>query len=316
MSNASHNETSATRGRPDDIRAVPVRHPWRWVGAAVTLLFAASLINSAVNNPRIEWSVVGDYLFDSNVLDGVLLTVELTVLCMVTGTLIGVLMAVLRLSPNPVLSGLSWLYIWFFRGLPRLVLILFVFFISALYPKITFGIPFVGPVLAEFNANTLITAFVAGFLALSLSEGAYMAEIVRAGLISVDEGQTEAAHALGLSRMQTLRHVTLPQAMRVIVPPTGNETISMLKDTALVSVIALADLLYAVQLIYSRTFKQIPMLVVAITWYLFLTSLLYIAQYYLERRFGRGASRELPPTPRQRAVAAWGKWRPREESNR
>ena len=314
MSKAESSEPVVANGRPEEIRAVPVRHPGRWVGAAVTLIIALSLINSAVNNPRIEWNVVGDYLFDSSVLDGVLLTVELTVLCMVAGILIGVLMAVLRLSPNPVLSGLSWLYIWFFRGLPRLVLILFVFFISALYPQITIGVPFVGPVLASFNANTIVTAFVAGFAALSLSEGAYMAEIVRAGLLSVDDGQTEAAHALGMSRLQTMRYVTLPQAMRVIVPPTGNETISMLKDTSLVSIIALADLLYTVQLIYARTFKQIPMLVVAIAWYLALTSLLYVGQYYLERRFGRGAARSLPPTPRQRVAAFWRRRRSAEGS--
>jgi polar amino acid transport system permease protein len=299
--------------RPDDIKAVPVRHPWRWVGAIVTLIVAASLINPAVSNPRIGWSTVGEYLFDSNVLDGVLMTVELTILCMIAGVVLGVIMAVLRLSSNPVLSGLSWLYIWFFRGLPRLVLILFVFFISALYPTITLGIPFVGPVLASFSANDVITGFIAGFLALSLSEGAYMAEIVRAGLISVDEGQTEAAQALGLSHIQTLRFVTLPQAMRVIVPPTGNETISMLKDTSLVSVIAVVDLLYSVQLIYARNYKQIPLLVVAIIWYLALTSVLYLIQYYIERRFGRGSSRNLPPTPRERLIALWRKWRPAAE---
>ena len=289
--------------RPDDIKAVPVRHPLRWVGSAITFVIAASLINSAVNNPRIEWGTVGDYLFDQRVLDGVFLTVELTIMCMVVGVFLGVLMAVLRLSPNPVLSGISWLYIWFFRGLPRLVLILFVFFISALYPRITVGVPFGGHAFLSFNANELITAFIAGFVALSLSEGAYMAEIVRAGLISVDEGQTEASQALGLSRIQTLRHVTLPQAMRVIVPPTGNETISMLKDTSLVSVIAVVDLLYAVQLIYAKNYKQIPLLVVGIIWYLALTSVLYVIQYYIERRFGRGGSRNLPPTPTQRLRA-------------
>ena len=302
----------AERGRPVDIKAVPVRHPLRWVGAAVVFLIAASLINSAVANPRIGWSVVGQYLFDPRILDGVVLTIELTIVSMVAGVLIGVLMAVLRQSPNPVFSGLSWVYIWLFRGLPRVVLILFVFYISALYPRITLGIPFADTVLLSGNANTLITPFLAAFVALSLSEGAYMAEVVRAGLISVDDGQTEAAQALGLSRLQTLRHVVLPQAMRVIVPPTGNETISMLKDTSLVFAVALPDLLYSAQLIYSVNYKQIPLLVVVVTWYLALTSVLYVVQYYLERRFGRGAARELPPTPRQRLVAAWRKWRPRQ----
>src|SRR4029079_1552251 len=189
--------------------------------------------------------------------------------------------------------------IWLFRGTPVLVQLLFWQFISALYPTLSFGIPF-GPEVVHCDATHLITPFTAAILGLGLNEGAYMAEIVRAGIISVDEGQTDAAQALGMSRLQTMRRIVLPQAMRVIIPPTGNETISMLKTSSLVSVIAYAELLYSVQLIYAVNFLQIPLLIVASIWYLIFTSLLSIGQYYIERHFGRGASRNAPLTPLQR----------------
>jgi polar amino acid transport system permease protein len=180
-----------------------------------------------------------------------------------------------------------------------LVQILFWGFISALYPQFSLGIPF-GPQFVHFSANSLITPFVAGMLALGLNEGAYMAEIVRAGFISVEEGQTEAAQSLGMTRLLTMRRIILPQAMRVIIPPTGNETISMLKTTSLVSVIAVTDLLYSVELIYARTYQTIPLLIVASLWYLIVTSVLSFGQYYVERHYARGAARELPDTPLQR----------------
>jgi polar amino acid transport system permease protein len=205
----------------------------------------------------------------------------------------------MRLSPNPLVGGASWVYIWFFRGTPVLVQLLFWNFVGALYPKISIGIPF-GPEFFSFSANTAITPFVAAILGLGLNEGAYMAEIVRAGILSVDEGQTDAAHALGMTRLQTMRRIVLPQAMRVIIPPTGNETISMLKTTSLVSVIAVTDLLYSVELIYAVNYRTIPLLIVASIWYLIVTTVLSFGQYYLERYFGRGAARELPPTPLQR----------------
>jgi polar amino acid transport system permease protein len=201
-----------------------------------------------------------------------------------------VALAVMRLSSNPLVSGGSWLYIWFFRGTPVLVQLLFWYNVSALYPKIALGIPF-GPALVHLNANTLITPFAAAILGLGLNEGAYMAEIVRAGLISVPEGQTDAAQSLGMTRLQTMRRIVLPQAMRVIIPPTGNETISMLKTTSLVSAIAVADLLFAAEGIYSSNFKTIQLLIVASIWYIVCTSVLYVGQYYLERYYGRGSSR-------------------------
>ena len=250
-------------------------------------------------NPRFQWSVVGDFFFSNQVLHGLVLTIELTVISMVVGIVLGTILAVMRLSPNPMVTGGSWFYIWLFRGTPLLVQLLFWNFISAVYPKLTLGIPF-GPDIVHASANSLITPFVAAILGLGLNEAAYMAEIVRAGILSVEEGQTDAAQALGMTRIKAMRRVVLPQAMRVIIPPTGNETISMLKNTALVSVIASTDLLYSVQLIYSQNFKQIPLLIVASIWYLILTTILSIGQFYVERRFGRGSSRELPPTPLQR----------------
>jgi polar amino acid transport system permease protein len=272
----------------------------RWIAAAIVLVLAAALIYSFATNSRVQWGVVGDYLFDARVLRGVRATLELTVVAMAIGIVLGVILAVMRLSPNPVVKSASWLYIWFFRGTPVLLQILFWGIgISALYPKISIGIPFGGPVIASGNANHLITLFVAAILGLGLNEGAYMAEIVRAGIISVDEGQHEAAQSLGMTRLQTMRRIVLPQAMRVIIPPTGNETISMLKTTSLVSVIAYTELLYAVQLIYSVNFKTIPLLIVAAIWYLFFTTLLSIGQYYIERHYARGSARELPPTALQ-----------------
>jgi polar amino acid transport system permease protein len=279
--------------RPDEIKAVPVRHPWRWVASAIVLVILVALGRSVATNPRFQWGVVGDFLFDSRILNGVVKTIELTAIAMAIGIVLGIVLAVMRLSPNPLIKGSSYFYIWFFRGTPVLVQILFWSFIAALYPKIELGIPF-GPSFIHADANTLITPFVAAILALGLNEGAYMAEIVRAGNLSVDEGQSEAAQALGMKRMQTMRHIVLPQAMRVIIPPTGNETISMLKTSSLVSVIAYTELLYSVQLIYAANYKQIPLLIVASIWYLIVTTILSIGQYFIERRFSRGSGRGRP----------------------
>jgi polar amino acid transport system permease protein len=295
-------------GRPEEIRAVPVRHVGRWVAAVIVLVVAVALVRSAATAQGFQWSVVGEYLFDPRVLDGLRVTIELTLIAMVIGIALGIVLAIMRLSPNPLVSGSSWLYIWFFRGTPVLVQLLFWYNIAALYPKIGIGIPF-GPSFVHADANTLIKPFTAAILGLGLNEGAYMAEIVRAGMISVNEGQTDAAQSLGMSRLQTLRRIVLPQAMRVIIPPTGNETISMLKTTSLVSVIAVGELLYAVQNIYSTNFKTIPLLIVASIWYLVCTSVLYVGQYYLERYYARGATRDLPPTPLQRLAAMSGRRR-------
>ena len=295
----SSSEVTSQAGRPDDIVAVPVRRPGRWIAAAIVVVIAAALIRSVATNPRFEWSVVGEFLFDPRILEGLRVTIELTVIAMVIGIVLGILLAVMRLSPNPLVSGASWLYIWFFRGTPVLVQLLFWYNIGALYPKIGLGIPF-GPSFVHADANTLITPFRAAILGLGLNEGAYMAEIVRAGMISVEEGQSDAAQSLGMTRLQTLRRIVLPQAMRVIIPPTGNETISMLKTSSLASVITVTELLYSAEQIFAVNYKTIQLLIVASIWYIVCTSVLYVGQYYLERYYGRG-SREQALTPFQRA---------------
>jgi polar amino acid transport system permease protein len=205
----------------------------------------------------------------------------------------------MRLSDNPIVSSSAWTYIWFFRGTPVLVQLIFWFNIGALFPTLSVGIPF-GPSFHTWSTNSLVTSFLASILGLGLNEAAYMAEIVRAGIVSVDEGQTEAACALGMRRPLIMRRIVLPQAMRVIIPPTGNETISMLKTTSLVSASGGFELLVSVQRIYSTNYKIIPLLVVASIWYLVVTSILTVGQYYLERYFARGSVREQPPTPPQR----------------
>lgn len=306
MSSPENSGAGSSGAASGDIVAVPVRRPGRWVAAFIVFILVANAIWSVANNPRFQWSVVGDFLFDQRVIDGLILTLELTVIAMVVGIVLGVLLAVMRLSSNPLVSGVSSFYIWAFRGTPILVQILAFNFLASIYPRITLGVPFGGPELIGGDANSLITPIVAGALALALNEAAYMAEIVRAGIISVDEGQGESAQALGMTKLQTMRRIILPQAMRIIVPPTGNEVIAMLKTTSLVSVIAVSELLYSVQLIYSVNYKQIPLLVVAVFWYLLFTTILSIIQYYIERHFGRGSSRELPPTPWQRIKKSVG----------
>jgi polar amino acid transport system permease protein len=286
--------------RPDDIKAVPVRHPGRWVGAAIVLVCAVAVVNSMATNKRFEWALVWHYLFDSRILHGVVETIELTVAAQALGVALGVLLAVMRLSPNPLIAGGSWLYVWFFRGTPVLVQLTFWFVgIAALYPTINLGVPF-GPQFVHINSVNAITGFVTIVLALGLNEAAYMSEIVRAGIISVEEGQSEAALSLGMTRLQTMRRIVLPQAMRVILPPTGNETISMLKTTSLAVTAAGTELFSAATNIFNANYQTIPLLIVASIWYLVMTSGLYVGQYYLERYFGRGSSRELPPTPWQR----------------
>ncbi|HVX47468.1 MAG TPA: amino acid ABC transporter permease [Mycobacteriales bacterium] len=285
--------------QPKAIEAVPLRHPGRWVSAAVIALLFAMLVHSLVTNDRWRWDLVWHYLTFNTVLSGIGVTLELTALAMAIGVVLGVILAVMRLSPNPIVSGVAWLYVWFFRGTPVLVQIIFWSYLAALYPYLSLGIPF-GHEFVFFDTNKLIPLFAGATLGLGLNEAAYMSEIARAGILSVDEGQTEAAHALGMSRMLTLWRIVLPQAMRVIVPPTGNETISMLKTTSLVSVISVFDILGSVKRIYASNYQYMALLLVASLWYLLMTSILSIIQYYIERYYARGASRELPPTPLQR----------------
>ncbi len=280
--------------RSEVIEAVPVRHPGRWVAAVAVLVVVGLLVRSLASNGNIAWSVIGQYLFNSVVLHGVLVTIELTVLSMLIGVAIGIALAVMRLSPNPILAAASGFYIWLFRGTPVLVQLVIWFNIGLIFPRLAVGVPFTG-INTSADAKTVITGFTAALLGLGLNEGAYMAEIVRAGILSVDRGQTEAAHALGMTGALTMRRIVLPQAMRVIVPPTGNEFISMLKTTALVVVIAGKDLTTVVTNIYSRNFNVIELLAVASIWYLVLTSIASTGQYFIERRFARGSVVVMPP---------------------
>ncbi|CDR10109.1 amino acid ABC transporter permease [Streptomyces iranensis] len=286
--------TRETHAPVNELTVVAKRHPGRWLAALVVLLVAAALVRSVMQNPRFQWDVVNLYLRDFSIGKGLWLTIWLTAVSMAISVVLGVLIAVMRLSANPVLRAGAFAYVWFFRGTPLLVQLLFWYNVAALYPVISFGLPGV-----HLNANHLITPLTAAILGLGLNQGAYQSEIVRAGIISVDHGQGEAAAALGLTRGQTMRRIVLPQAMRVIVPPTGNETISMLKNTSLVSVLAVPDLLYSAQIIYNRTFQPIPLLLIACIWYLVVTTVLTVGQYYVERRFARG-NHVLPSTPWQR----------------
>ena len=262
-------------------------------------VLVAMLVNSLVTNPNWQWGFQLENAFSPPVLRGVVTTIWLTIAAMLIGVVLGVVLAVMRLSPNPILSGSAWFYVWIFRGTPVLVQLVIWGNLTSLYRNISLGIPF-GPEWLTFETRDLIPAVAAALLGLGLNEAAYMSEIIRAGILSVDEGQSEAASALGLTRLQTLRRIVLPQAMRVVVPPTGNETISMLKTTSLVAYVPYYELFFQIIAIGSRTFQPFPMLVTASLWYLAMTSVLMVGQYYIERYYARGSVRTLPLTPLQR----------------
>ena len=291
--------TVEAQSNDHDVIAVPLRHPGRWISATVLLVLFVALISSLWTNPNIQHNVISDYITNGRIITGVWMTIVITVLSMVIGTILAVILAVMRMSANPVLRTLSYLYIWFFRGTPLLVQIVFWGYLGLLYAEISAGVPFTDIQFFAIETNTLIPAFVGGVIALSLNEGAYAAEIVRAGMLSIDSGQREAAYSLGMTPGYTLRKIILPQAMKVIIPPMGNETISMLKSTSLLVIVAVPELYTAATQISSNNLAQVELLVVASAWYLLMTTILSIPQYYLERRYGRGSQRELPPTPLQ-----------------
>ena len=298
-SNKEQDPISPTPGnsKATILNAVPIRHYGRWIATFFLVLVAMVMVKSLITNPRFRWEIVGEYIVSDPILDGLRLTLILTVVAQFLGILIGIILAIMRLSSNRVLARAAWIYIWFFRGTPLLVQLIFWYNISALYPEIAIGIPF-GPTFWQGNANELITPFAVAILGLALNEGAYMAEIVRGGIAGIDRGQSESAKALGMTHMQTLRRVILPQAVKVIIPPTGNQTILMLKTTSLVSVLALADLLYTAQTIYARTFETMPLLMVASLWYLGITSVLTFGQFFLERHFTEGKREQISFTQR------------------
>jgi polar amino acid transport system permease protein len=281
-------KTSGPDTRPEAIKAIPIRHWGRWIASVILIILAFQLVYSFIKNPNVEWPVIRDYLFSGLVLRGILVTLELTVIAMAIGVVGGTLLAIMRLSKNYVLTTVSWVYIWFFRGTPVYVQILLWGNFALLYPRLFLGLPFVNVVFASVDTNVAIGVFVASILALGLNEAAYAAELVRAGIISVDKGQTEAAESLGMSPGLTMRRIILPQAMRVIIPPMGNETISMLKTSSLVAVISGHELMSNITIAFSQNLLVFPLLIVACIWYLFFTTMLTIGQHYLEAYFGRG----------------------------
>jgi polar amino acid transport system permease protein len=266
------------------------------------VLLLGLFVYGAATNSAYDWAIYRKYLFDQRVSQAALITIDLTVLSMLLGVVLGVTLAVMRLSPNPVLRSVAWLYLWFFRGTPVYVQLVFWGLFTTIYHRVDIGIPFVHQ-FWHFNLQDVNGLFWFAVIGLGLNEGAYMAEIVRAGITSVGEGQLEAATALGMSWLLTMRRVVLPQAMRVIIPPTGNELISMLKTTSLVVAVPYSYDIYArTRDISNALFRPVPLLLVASTWYLAITSVLMVGQYFLEKRFARGASRRL--TGRQlRALA-------------
>lgn len=290
---ASNPETGSGYTGNEEILAsetVPLRHPGRTVAAVVLLVVVASGAYSMVTNENFEWPTVWGYLFDPRIMAGLGRTLVLTVLGMSIAIVLGILLAACRLSENKVLSSVAGAYLWFFRGTPLLIQLIFWYNLSALYPRLGLSIPFGGPELFGAPTNSVLSLYTVALLGLALHESAYMAEIVRGGLLAVSKHQTEAAVALGMNNVMSFRRIILPQALRVIVPPTGNQVIGMLKYSSLVSVIALPDLLYSAQMIYTQTFETIPLLIVVSLWYLLCTSVLTFFQRKIERHYGRGAA--------------------------
>lgn len=278
------------------IHARPVPHPGRWVGAGIVLVVAAMVVHGLMRNPVFDWPMVWKWLFSKTIITAVGHTLVLTAGAMVLGTIIAIAMAVMRQSQNPILRWVSTFYIWFFRGTPIYTQLIFWSLLPVILPSLSIGIPF-GPEFVSFETAKVVTIFWMALLGLSFNEGAYLAEIIRAGLNSVDKGQWEAATALGMSRGQIMARIVMPQAMRVIVPPLGNETISMLKTTSLVAAIPyIYELTFVARDLGQRSFTPVPMLLCAAIWYLVITSILMVIQHYIERHFGRGYAENSPAT--------------------
>ncbi|MFI9389056.1 amino acid ABC transporter permease [Kutzneria sp. NPDC052558] len=274
-------------------RLVPLRRPGQWLSAAVVVVLLAMVVHTLFTNPRFQWPIVWSYFTTGPILRGLLLTLWLTAAVMICGYVLGVVLAVMRLSRNPVLRSVSFGYVWLVRSVPPLVQLLFWYELASLYPQLSLGIPF-GPAFITVQTAHLFTGLLAAFVGLTLDVAAFSSEIIRGGILSVQQGQVEAAQALGLGPWRIFRRIVLPQAMPAIVPASGNMLIGMLKATSIVSVIAVQDLLYSVQLIYNQNFLIIPLLLVATIWYILLTTVLSIGQYYVERHYARGSGRGDP----------------------
>ncbi len=274
----------------DDVVAIPLRHPWRWLSAVVLVGLLGLFIYSLWASPNINHEIVTKFLFNGKVIAAAGLTVTLTVVSMLIGTILAIILAIMKLSTNPVLKLVAGGYIGFFRGTPLLLQVVFWGYLGIIYPTIDVGIPFTDMIWWSEKTSLVFTSLVAGIIALSLNEAAYAAEIVRAGILSVDSGQAEAAKSLGMGSGYTLRRIVLPQAMRVIIPPMGNEFISMLKNTSLLQVVAVMELYARTSQISSQNLAQVELLVVAGFWYLVMTTVLSFPQSYLEKKYGRGFS--------------------------
>ena len=285
-------------GSPDDERTVtrpdgwesdiihPRRHPVRWLISAAGLLVLVSIVGTIVTSPNLHWDVVAHYFLDGTIIDGTMVTLSLTALTMFFGIALGVVIALMRLSDIAILRSCAWLFVWFFRSTPLLVALVLWYNMALFFPVVELSIPF-GPTLFSINTNLLISPFIAAVIAFSLNEAAYMAEIIRAGISSVPREQTDAALAIGMSRMLLFRRVVLPQALRAIVPPTGNEVVAVLKGTSLVFAISVGDLMTSAKTIYSGNYEVISLLVVVTIWYLILTSILSALQALYERSLDR-----------------------------
>jgi polar amino acid transport system permease protein len=293
------------------IRARKLRHPWRNLIAVILIVYLVAILYTAIFvkggvSKAFDWPTYLKYLFDQHISAGALVTVELTVLAMALAIVLALILAVMRLSNNPVLKWIAWGYIWIFRGTPVYVQLTLWGLLSTIYKTIPIGLPFLPPI-ASFNTDGVLNFFVLAVLGLGLNEAAYLAEIVRAGILSVDHGQEEASVALGMTWSQTMWRIVIPQSMRVIIPPTGNEFISMLKTTSLVTAVPFSGDLYAVaSAIAARTFDPVPLLLVASTWYLAISSILTVGQYFLERRFARGVGSARPDKTMALVEAAQG----------
>lgn len=270
-----------------ELTVVAARHPWRWAATAAALVLLAQLVHGLVTNPGWDWPTFTGYFFEKSVMQALLVTLELTFAGAVLGFLGGVILAPMRLSANPVLRTLSWTYVWVFRSVPLIVQLLFWANLGYLYDTLRFGVPF-GPSFVAVPTMHLVSSIGAALLGLALHEAAYAAEIVRAGIISVDQRQLEAAAALGIPRARQFRRILLPQAMRAILPSAANELVNLLKSTSVVYVLAIGELFYQVQVVYGRNGRVVPLLMVATVWYVVLTAVLSVFQHYVERRFARG----------------------------
>ncbi|MFE0105398.1 amino acid ABC transporter permease [Streptomyces sp. NPDC059009] len=272
------------------LKVVPVRHPWRWAAVAVTAVLLVQFAHGLATNPGWEWEVFAEFFTADVILKAVWVTLQLTFYGTALGFALGVVLAFMRLSASPFLKSVAFAYIWAFRSIPLIVQLLFWFNLAYLYKELQFGIPF-GPGFFSFDTMGLVGAMSAAVLGLALHQAAYAAEIVRAGVLAVDGGQLEAAAALGIPRLRQIRRIVLPQAMRSILPNAANEVISLFKGTSIVSVMAIGELFYQVQVVYGRNGRVVPLLLVATAWYILLTTALSVLQHYVERHFSKGATR-------------------------